>query len=79
MNNQKKYEEAAKEHYPDVRLNVWEGARAGFVAGASFAEKEGWNAAIEKAVENISESADSDGMILRYWPIFKDELEKLKL
>lgn len=38
--NQKKYEEAAKEHYPDVRLNSWEGARAGFVAGASFAEKE---------------------------------------
>lgn len=56
--NQKKYEEAAKARYPlnngaeyDPECAKWQDhAVIAFLAGASFAEKEAHNAAIDKAL-----------------------------
>lgn len=70
-----KYEEAAKAHYPDVRLNSWEGARAGFVAGASFAEKEN-----ETRIKELI--SDRDYWKSQAWELLnekKKEFEKLKI
>lgn len=72
--NQKKYEEAAKEYAATFfQMSTGPGYRStvkDFIAGASFAEKEGWNAAIDKAIDLAYNSGLGD---------FAVEIGKLKI
>lgn len=70
-----RYEAAAKEYakkeYGSNFLRVFE--EKDFIAGASFAEKQSWNAAIDKAIDLILRSVEHEAEHLA------EELEKLKL
>lgn len=70
--NQKKYEEAAKEYRERFQINMNSVLDAQFKAGASFAEKEAHNAAIDKAIVIVKSKN------FNRWP-FEEELEKLKI
>lgn len=73
-----RYEEAAKEYAATFfQMSTGPGYRStvkDFIAGASFAEKQGWNAAIDKAMSLIMEKNHD-------YPIHHvyEELDKLKI
>lgn len=77
MDNQKKYEEAANAHAATFfQLSTGPGYQAcvkDFLTGASFAEKEGWNAAIDKALKCFTAEAYAS-----HNDVWK-EIEKLKI
>lgn len=70
--NQKKYEAAAREYSEGngLSMNIKSNAYNSFLAGASFAEKDGWNAAIDKAIDLAYNSGLGD---------FAVEIGKLKI